>query len=172
MSAADIHIRARDFAVKAHGDQEYGEGVPYVVHLDAVAALVFPYGRELQAVAYLHDVLEDTGTTSRELVAAFGMDVAGAVVGCSDPPGGNRAQRKREANLLLGSLLESSRALIVKPADRLANVRACAGDHPHPRPDLLEMYRAEYPEFRAAAWRPGLCPGFWEELAELLEVDG
>ncbi len=41
---------ARNFAIKAHGEQLYGE-CPYVVHLDAVAALLEPYGEEAQSIS-------------------------------------------------------------------------------------------------------------------------
>ena len=54
---------ARNFAIKAHGHQKYGDS-PYVVHLDAVAGTLERFGHagdtNLIAAAYLHDTLEDT----------------------------------------------------------------------------------------------------------------
>lgn len=69
---------ARDFAVKAHGDQQYGQH-PYSYHLDAVAALVVPFGEDFQIVAYLHDTVEDTATTVEEIEATFGRAIAECV---------------------------------------------------------------------------------------------
>ncbi|MFA6234650.1 MAG: hypothetical protein WC824_10770, partial [Bacteroidota bacterium] len=54
--------KAREFAIKAHGDQKYGDQ-PYVVHLDAVKDLVLGYNcdnlRRATDGAFLHDILED-----------------------------------------------------------------------------------------------------------------
>jgi hypothetical protein len=33
------------------------------------------------------------------------------------------------------------------------------------------MYRREHPEFRRAAYRPGLCDAYWQEMARLLGVE-
>ena len=56
-------------------------------------------------------------------------------------------------------------ALIVKAADRLANVRACVADG---NQRLLEVYRSEHPTFSRAAYRPSLCDTLWAELDSLL----
>ena len=55
----------------------------------------------------------------------------------------------------------SELALVVKAADRLANVRACIADR---KRDLLDVYRDEQEAFRRAAFRPGLCDALWTEL--------
>lgn len=49
--------QARDVAIAAHGDQRYGTH-PYVHHLDAVAAILEPFGTAAQIVGYLHDTIE------------------------------------------------------------------------------------------------------------------
>ena len=58
-------------------------------------------------------------------------------------------------------------ALVVKAADRLANVRCCVADQ---RRRLWEVYRNEHPCFRQAAYRDGLCEPLWTELDALLQV--
>ncbi len=64
MSSSMIRLensrRARDFAIAAHGEQRYGDH-PYVFHLDAVAALLAPYGVDAQTIGYLHDVVPGAG---------------------------------------------------------------------------------------------------------------
>ncbi|MGH1340462.1 MAG: HD domain-containing protein [Nannocystales bacterium] len=157
---------ARTFAAAAHGGQTYG-AQPYVVHLDAVAALV-PDEPEIRAVAYLHDVLEDTDVQHSTLVQRFGHSVAQAVALVTDPPGATRNVRKAELHVRLSGLgidePTSALALHVKVADRLANVRSCtaSGDA------RLAMYRREHEAFRPAAYRAGLCDALWHELDALL----
>jgi (p)ppGpp synthase/HD superfamily hydrolase len=154
-------VTPREFAVAAHGAQRYGDG-PYSVHLDAVAAIAGP---EHEAVAYLHDVLEDTEADAAELALRFGAHVMACVVLLTDPEGPNRRARKallHERLRRVGPELHA--ALVVKAADRLANVRASAANNP----GLLAMYAGEHAEFRAAAYRAGLCDAIWAELDELL----
>lgn len=158
----------RAFAQQAHGAQTYGEQ-PYVVHLDAVAELVGA-DAQLQAVAYLHDVLEDTDVTAEMLAERFGPVVTAAVELLTDPHAPTRAQRKALLHTRLHAASSSDAsgraALVVKAADRLANVRACVatGDR------RLDAYRREHPAFRSAAHRAGLCDALWAELDEHLSV--
>jgi (p)ppGpp synthase/HD superfamily hydrolase len=166
-----MKTEARAFAVAAHGDQKYG-AAPYVVHLDHVAAIVSSVdgGDPALATAYLHDVLEDTDATADAVEERFGPFVRRCVEIVTDPPGNNRKERKRLLHERLKRVPEShSLALIVKAADRLANVRTSARDNPR----LLEMYRQEHPAFREAAFRPGLCDDLWTEMERhLLESHG
>ncbi len=61
------------FAMKAHGEQKYGN-MPYIVHLIMVAShFTDP---KLQAIALLHDILEDTDIKPRQLYELFGFDIA------------------------------------------------------------------------------------------------
>jgi guanosine-3',5'-bis(diphosphate) 3'-pyrophosphohydrolase len=58
-------------------------------------------------------------------------------------------------------ILDGTLLLVVKAADRLANVRACLGDH---KRSMWEFYCSEHPVFRTAAYRAGLCDSLWSEL--------
>lgn len=156
---------AREFAIKAHGDQKYGTH-PYVYHLDKVAEIVRPWGDELMTIAYLHDVLEDTDADFRNISWLFTEDVADCVYLCSDWIADSRQKQKRMANEEYAKAKWNLYpALIVKAADRLANVTesVSAGNTAK-----LEMYRAEHAEFRAAAYRPMLCNQIWTALDSLL----
>lgn len=156
---------ARAFAVEAHGEQMYGRH-RYSHHLDAVAELARPYGDDAEATAYLHDVKEDVAGMSLDaLRERFGSEVSDAVDLLSDPPGATRKERKAKAYARL-AVTQNRLALIVKPCDRLANMRACVADG---NERLLEVYRSEHSTFRAAAYRPGLCDEIWTELDELVE---
>jgi (p)ppGpp synthase/HD superfamily hydrolase len=162
---------AREYARVAHAGQTYGDE-PYTVHLEAVVAVVRPVdpSGEAEAVAYLHDALEDTAATAAELTMTFGAVVASAVLLVTDPEGENRRARKAALHARLGALdvtVPAMRlALLVKAADRLANVRACVASHP----GKLRMYRKEHTAFRPACYRPGLCDDIWAEIDSLLGV--
>lgn len=160
-----IHQEARAFAVSAHGEQKYGDH-PYSFHLDAVAAIATPYGAEAVAVAYLHDTVEDTDATVAEIESRFGSRVAACVSLLTDESGENRKERKAKTYAKLAVVNGPNElALLVKAADRLANVRACVHDR---KRALWELYRSEQATFKSAAYRAGLCDPLWAELDSLL----
>ena len=69
--------KAEAFAKKAHEGQVDKSGKPYFGHPKAVAAMV--EGEVEKTVAYLHDVVEDTGVTIDQIRSLFGDEVADAV---------------------------------------------------------------------------------------------
>ena len=145
--------RAVEVACEWHGAQRYGKH-PYIVHLIDVARHSRGFGVQAETVAYLHDILEDTKMPPAQLGAIFGPRVREAVEVLTDPPGATRKERKAAAYAKLGEINESSPlavALIVKAADRLANVEACVADG---NERLLDMYRKEHPAFLKAVQRP------------------
>lgn len=159
----------RSFAIAAHGDQKYGDR-PYVYHLDAVARLAEPYGVDATVIAYLHDTVEDTGITVQDIEHKFGPKIAQCVGLLTDEPGANRKERKVKTYAKLAVVTGPSEiALVVKTADRLANVRACLVDQ---KQSLLAVYLSEHPVFRRSAYRSGLCDPLWEELDLLLSDVG
>jgi len=158
-------FQARDFAIAAHGEQKYGEH-PYSFHLDQVAALAAPYGAEATVIAYLHDTAEDTEATIADIERDFGARVAACVALLTDAPGANRKERKAKTYAKLAEVRgDEELALLVKAADRLANVRACIKDD---KQSLWRVYRDEHAAFRSAAFRPELCDPLWNELDALL----
>ena len=156
--------RAREFALEAHGDQRYGSR-PYHVHLDAVTELAREYGEEAQVVAYLHDVVEDTSAQLDAIEKSFGRKIAECVSILTDEPGDSRKERKRKTYARMARVSgDLELALIVKAADRLANMRACVADG---KDRLLGVYKQEHASFRAAAYREDLCWKLWRELDEI-----
>lgn len=159
---------AREYAIEAHGDQKYGEH-DYVYHLDAVAFLAKPYGIFAQALAYLHDVGEDTPKTREELAAMFGEDLAQMVEWISDEEGDTRAERKAKTHAKLkglnAALPRELLTLLVKLFDRVSNVRKSSHGG---NVQKLEMYRGEQPAFKEAVYREGQPEALWAELESLL----
>lgn len=169
--AETITARARVLAVRAHGGQKYGDG-PYVNHLDEVAMLLrlLLFDDETIAVGYLHDVLEDTAVGPDAIEAEFGNNMAEAVALVTDPKIGYRRERKAIVNTRLAALNvvashAARMALVVKAADRFANVARCLTDGDESR---MRMYRREHAEFRKAVYRPGLCDNLWEGLDRMI----
>jgi len=160
-------LHAREFAIAAHGDQTYA-GQPYFYHLDAVASIVEPYGEVAQTIAYLHDVLEDTDHTHGNIEAIYGPLVADCVALVSDEEGDSRQERKVKTYAKLGAVqvhLDEHLALIVKAADRLANLQASQNDSSG---RFMKMYRKEHPEFVRAVYRSGICDEIWEEIGKII----
>lgn len=158
--------QARNYAIQAHGQQMYGER-PYVFHLDQVVSLLQDRGEDAQIVGYLHDTVEDTAVTEEDVAKVFGQFIADCVGLVSDVPGPDRKSRKSKTYARLAKVRgEKELALVVKAADRLANVRMCIKENNR---KLLDVYRQEQPVFFRAAYRPGLCEEFWRELQQLLQ---
>lgn len=92
-------IDAARMCISAHGDQvrKY-TGEPYPNHPAEVAAYAAHHGlpSHIVAAGFLHDVVEDTLVTARQLADRFPQDVCDAVDFMTDReyPGSNRSQRK------------------------------------------------------------------------------
>jgi (p)ppGpp synthase/HD superfamily hydrolase len=137
--------RARTFAIKNHGDQKY-DTEPYSVHLDAVENVLIEFDHissVLRAAAWLHDLVEDTNVSQAEIDIEFPGYVALIVGAVTSEPGKNRRERNIKTYPKIAQYPE---AIILKLADRIANVRNCIAT----QSDLLNMYRKEYPAFRLA----------------------
>lgn len=153
--------KAREFAVKSHQDQKYGVH-PYSVHLDVVAEISEPYGDIAIVVSYLHDVVEDTYVSLSTIEKEFGVFVSDCVHILTDEDGKDRAERKSKTYAKMAKVTgDLELALIVKACDRLANMRACISDG---YIEKLAMYKSEYPTFKSAVYREGICDDVWIEL--------
>lgn len=141
---ADPVARAETLARVAHAGQAYGAD-PYATHLEAVVGVLGEAGvadPELVAAAWLHDVVEDTGVRLDDLRAEFGERVAAIVGAVSLAPGLPSHVARPDS---WSRVAATPSAVLVKLADRVANVRAGG-----PR---TERYREEQPRFRAVLHR-------------------
>ncbi len=150
---------AEVFAIAAHGNQQYGFH-PYYKHLKDVVRIVENYGSYAQVLAWLHDVLEDTTCKSEQIVQVFGTEVAYDCQLLSDPIAPTRKERKQLLNIRLADPETPRMVLIVKAADRLANVRHSSLGNTV----MLEKYRTEHEQFQRACYRDHLCDPIWQEL--------
>ena len=164
--AKERQQKARDFAIKAHGDQKYGTQ-PYGYHLSRVNEVMMRHpiaGTSLFIVmaGWLHDVLEDTEINRQELEKQFGARISDIVYRVSDEPGATRKERKEKTYRKIRGHIE---ATVVKLCDRIANVEAS-----RKVPKKLEMYKSEYPEFKHQLYLKEytFLDGLWAELDQLL----
>jgi (p)ppGpp synthase/HD superfamily hydrolase len=163
----DTVEHAKKLASSKHDGQRYGDK-PYTVHLEAVANIAKHWGYFAEAIAWLHDILEDTEMTEDDLGCEFPPPVSQIVSHLTDSEGPNRKTRKaltyeRLSRLSDGDPFEAL-ALLVKLADRLANVRNCVATDNR---GLLSMYRKEGQAFKEAVYRESQPSELWEELETL-----
>ena len=89
LSHADVEkIReAYRYADNAHLGQFRKSGEPYITHPIAVASILASWRMDAETIeaGLMHDVLEDTGTSKREMAEKFGIEVAELVDGVSRP---------------------------------------------------------------------------------------
>ena len=133
-AALSLLTRALTFAAHRHRDQRRkdSEQSPYINHLlEVVEVLVHDGGVDdplVLTAAALHDTVEDTGTSLEELAAHFGDEVAAIVAAVTDDKSLPKTERKR---LQIAHAPElSSRARLVKLADKICNLRDVADRPP------------------------------------------
>ena len=130
VSAEDL-ARIKDafeLAREAHAPQFRKSGEPYILHPVAVATIA---AEELMLeanpviAAFLHDVVEDTSYTIDDIRKRFGDDVAFLVRVVTKQKKSKYEASKQIDNYrqMLNSLQYDVRALLVKLADRLHNMR-------------------------------------------------
>ena len=90
---------AMTLAGLGHEDEvRKGSDIPYLGHLLGVASIVIEAGgtEEQASGALLHDLLEDTPTTYKQLVKLIGAPVADIVQGCTDTTYARKQEIKKD----------------------------------------------------------------------------
>lgn len=120
--------KAFNFAREAHRDQTRKSGEPYIIHPIAVALII---AKEMQlgaapvCAAFLHDVVEDTPCSEERIKQEFGDDVAFLVSVVTKKKKNQYEMSKQLDNFkqMLDSMHYDIRAILIKLADRLHNMR-------------------------------------------------
>ena len=136
--------RAAAAALRWHGDQRRPTGVPYIEHLvEALEVLVRGAGvrdPDILAAVLLHDVVEDTAASLRDVEEEFGPVVAELVDWVTKPPAEGRAAKRAARAAYLRRLRSAPpEAIAVKLADRASNVQRLD----QMPPDFQRRYYAE-----------------------------
>ena len=184
-----VRIReAFEFACEAHAGQKRKSGEPYIVHPIEVASIV---ARELELganpviAAFLHDVVEDTKFTIDDIQKRFGKDVAFLVGVLTKQSKEHYEMSKQVDNYkqMLDSIHYDIRALLIKLADRLHNMRTLGSMPAHkqmkiagetdffyaPLANRLGLYPIKI-ELENLSFRYR-CPHEYEEIARMLYRD-
>ena len=127
--------KAYDFAAYAHKGQLRKSGEPYISHPVAVARIVaeeLELGANPVMAAFQHDVVEDCPYSIDEIRERFGDDVAFLVGVVTKKKKAQYDQSKQVDNFrqMLSSVQFDVRAILVKLADRLHNMRTLSSMRP------------------------------------------
>jgi GTP diphosphokinase / guanosine-3',5'-bis(diphosphate) 3'-diphosphatase len=176
------------FARERHAPQTRKSGEPYILHPIAVAQILADMQMDSVCLetALLHDVVEDTGTSSEEVKKKFGPEVALCVDGVTKLGKVHlysREERQAESvRKMLLAMVSDIRVILVKLSDRLHNMRTI-GSLPREKQEriaqeTLELYspiahrlgmgkvRAELEDLGFKA----IDPDAYEEIVTQIEV--
>lgn len=122
---------AIEFATKAHSGQfRKGSDLPYIIHPLGVGKILIEHGFEESVVisGILHDTVEDTAVTHKDIVDRFGKTISSIVEGVTEPDKKySWEDRKRHALEVFKTA--PSEILLVSCADKLDNLRSLRFDH-------------------------------------------
>ena len=117
------------FAFTAHDGVVRKTGEPYITHPVSVACILADLHMDVPTIlaALLHDVVEDTATTTEEIKHQFGSQVAELVDGLTkldkiEFESASQAQAENFRKMLL-AMSQDVRVILVKLADRLHNMQ-------------------------------------------------
>ena len=128
----DIEKIEKAFAIadEAHKEQKRRSGEPYIIHPLAVAVILADMGMDTDSIcaALLHDVVEDTPTTAKEIREIFGEDVELLVEGVTklgQIPFAASKEEEQSENIrkMFLAMSRDIRVIIIKLADRVHNMR-------------------------------------------------
>lgn len=128
---ADIYLikKAYAFSRDAHHTQTRSEGTPYIEHPLSVTDILADMKMDVPSIAsgLLHDTIEDTTTTTKEIKEKFGDEIA-FLVGALTKLSKIEFKTKEEVQAenfrkMLLAMSEDIRVIMIKFADRLHNMR-------------------------------------------------
>lgn len=122
-------MKAYNLAAEKHKDQKRGSGEPYIIHPLNVAYILASIGMDDNTLcaALLHDVVEDTDVTVKDLTDMFGEEISEMVAGVTKLSTiqfatleETQVENYRRMFLAMG---KDIRVILIKLADRLHNMR-------------------------------------------------
>jgi (p)ppGpp synthase/HD superfamily hydrolase len=163
--------RAREFALKAHTAQTYGIIYPYYKHLEDVYNILVKFAfnesadLDILTASFLHDIIEMTDISYTDIKKEFDENIAEITYCVTDEIGRTRKEKKEKTYPKIRS---NSKSLILKIADRIANVSfSSTQDSGH-----FKMYREEYPEFEFNLRIYRHVDSMWEYLHAITFPEG
>ncbi len=169
--AADVDLlkKAYEYSRRMHEGQKRKSGDPYFIHPVAVATIITDLRLDTASVCagLLHDVVEDTLATTRDIEREFGAEIAALVEGVTKLSQINFTSKEdRQAEnfrKMVVAMARDIRVLLVKLCDRVDNMRTLQ----HMKPEAQERIARETMEIYAPlANRLGI-QAFKSELEDL-----
>ena len=131
--SGDIELIEKAFNVanEAHWNMRRKSGEPYVIHPICVAKIVnqeIGLGPRSIATALLHDVVEDTDYTLKDVEREFGPKIASLIDGLTKisgtyDKGASASMQAENFRKMLLTISDDLRVILIKIADRLHNMR-------------------------------------------------
>ncbi len=121
--------KAYNFASDGHKNQKRASGEPYITHPLQVALYLSDLSMDLETIiaAILHDLIEDTDVTYKNIKKEFGSDVANIVDGVTKLDriqyNSNEEAKAEAIRKMVIAMSKDIRVLILKLADRLHNIK-------------------------------------------------
>ena len=121
--------KAFAFAEEAHKGQLRKSGEPFFIHPVAVGKMLAEMDMDMPSIiaGILHDVVEDTETTSEEIAREFGDEVAYLVDGVTKlkhiPTSTKEELQAENLRKMFLSMASDIRVILIKLVDRLHNMR-------------------------------------------------
>ena len=122
-------MRAYNFAKSNHSEQHRQSGEPYIIHPLNVAYILADIGLDDSTIcaALLHDIIEDTKVTKKELEKEFGKEITQMVEGVTKLGTMQFAsieeQQVEDYRRMFLAMGKDIRVILIKLADRLHNMR-------------------------------------------------
>ncbi len=187
---AALISKALDFATRAHEGQKRNSGENFIHHPMKAAIIlgrIFPDACTI-AATLLHDITEDTETTSEELEKEFGSEIASLVDGVTKL--GHVRLRNSKDEFYLENLRKmfiatskDIRVILIKLADRLHNIETIEYLPPEKQikvaTETLEMYGPLAGRLGIGSWKGELQdksfavvdPNAFEQTKQLLDQE-
>jgi guanosine-3',5'-bis(diphosphate) 3'-pyrophosphohydrolase len=154
-----LFLKAMKFSAEKHRHQRRKDenASPYINHPIEVANVLWTIGDVYDVTtivgAILHDTIEDTNTTHKEIIANFGEEVLALVLEVSDDK--SLSKQERKLHQIKGAPFLSGRAKQLKLADKICNISDVANFPPlkwswQRRIDYLEWAKAVVDGLRGA----------------------
>lgn len=154
---------AYQLGAEAHAGQTRKSGEPYITHPLAVSGILADIHLDVDSLtaAILHDVVEDTAFSSKDIAEHFGTDVAALVEGVTklgklefSSPQEAQAENFRK---MIMAMARDLRVILIKLADRLHNMRTLGSMRPDKRRriarETLDIYAPIAARLGINAWR-------------------
>lgn len=130
---SEIHwkkiVKAYEYAKKAHGTQKRMSGEPFITHPLNVAGILAELDMDQESIitALLHDVVEDTSISLKDIEKEFGKKISSLLDGVTKITrmSFRNSYHKQSENIrkMIVAMGKDVRVILVKLADRLHNLR-------------------------------------------------